>query len=70
MLSTVAGVLAKHGVSVETVEQTTAGASEGTAALVIGTHLAREADLADTVRTLRGEDVVLDVTSVLRFVGA
>ena len=27
-------------------------------------------DLADTVAALRGEDVVLDVTSVLRFVGA
>lgn len=69
VLSTVAGVLAKHGVSVETVEQTTTGAAEGTATLVIGTHLAREADLADTVVALRGEDVVLDVTSVLRVVG-
>jgi homoserine dehydrogenase len=69
VLSTVAGVLAAHGVSVETVEQTTTGATEGTATLVIGTHLAREADLADTVAAECGEDVVLDVTSVLRFVG-
>ncbi len=77
VLSTVAGVLAKHGVSVETVEQTSAlqtdapGADRtgATATLVIGTHLARESDLADTVVALRNEDVVAEITSVLRVVG-
>ena len=42
----------------------------GTATLVIGTHQARESDLADTVVALRGEDVVTEVTSVLRVIGA
>jgi homoserine dehydrogenase len=68
--STVAGVQAKHGVSVETVEQTVASGSDATATLVIGTHLARESDLASTVVALRNEDVVVEVTSVLRVVGA
>lgn len=76
-LSAVAGVLARHGVSVETVEQTSAevGDSEHTAAhptatLVIGTHRALEADLAATVEALRNESVVAAVTSVLRVEGA
>ncbi len=74
VLSTVAGVLAKHGVSVETVEQSAAtdpgDGTAGTANLVIGTHLARESDLAATVVALRNEDVVVEITSVLRMVGA
>jgi homoserine dehydrogenase len=70
VLSTVAGVLAAHGVSVETVEQSSAHGDGGTATLVIGTHEAREADLADTVAALRGADVVAEVASVLRVVGA
>ena len=70
VLSTVAGVLAAHGVSVETVEQSSAHGDGGTATLVIGTHEARESDLADTVVALRGEDVVAEVASVLRVVGA
>lgn len=78
VLSTVAGVLARHSVSVETVEQTVAGAAPAsdagtpgaTATLVIGTHRAREHDLAATVVALRAEPVVAAVTSVLRVEGA
>ena len=38
----------------------------GRATLVIGTHTAREADLAATVDALRADDAVAEVTSVLR----
>jgi len=73
VLSEVAGVLARHGVSVQTVEQS-GGASPvdetATATLVIGTHRAREADLAATVAALGNTTVVNSVTSVLRVEGA
>ncbi len=48
------------------------GASSGdsTATLVIGTHLAQEADLAATVAALSKLDAVNSVVSVLRVEGA
>jgi homoserine dehydrogenase len=70
VLAAIASLLAEHGVSAASVEQTTAPGAEGTAALVIGTHQAREADLAATVDALRASDVVTAVTSVLRLEGS
>ena len=37
--------------------------------LIIGTHAAREADLAATVDALRADDTVTEVSSVLRLEG-
>ncbi|MBP6684467.1 MAG: ACT domain-containing protein, partial [Leucobacter sp.] len=64
VLARVAGILAAHGVSAASVEQNIS--DEGRATLVIGTHTAREADLAATVGALRADDAVAEVTSVLR----
>jgi len=78
VLAEVAGVLSDHGVSVHSVEQTS-GATPGvtvtgddvaTATLIIGTHRARESDLAETVAALKNATVVNSVTSVLRVEGA
>ena len=79
VLAEVATVLSQHGVSVHSVEQTGGlepGASRdeeaapATATLIIGTHRARESDLAATVVALRNTAVVNSVTSVLRVEGA
>ncbi|MCB1274856.1 MAG: homoserine dehydrogenase [Leucobacter sp.] len=71
VLATIAGLLAQHGVSAASVEQSVAADGEaGTARLVIGTHTAREADLAATVEALRANAVVTGVASVLRLEGA
>lgn len=73
VLAAVATLFSKHGVSVETVEQSVRTASEGdgaaTATLVIGTHKASESDLSATVTALEASDVVISVTSVLRVEG-
>lgn len=75
VLAAIAGLLAEHGVSAASVEQTVkheaddAGEGTSTATLVIGTHRAREADLAAMVEALRELPVVTQVTSVLRFEG-
>ena len=78
VLAAIAGLLAEHGVSAASVEQTVAHGEQGaqtgsegsaTATLVIGTHQAREADLAATVEALRLSAVVTAVTSVLRLEG-
>ncbi|WP_025133950.1 homoserine dehydrogenase [Leucobacter sp. PH1c] len=69
VLAGIAGILAQHGVSAASVEQTGVEGQDDRAALVIGTHVAREADLAAMVEALRGSDMVLDVTSVLRLEG-
>ena len=78
VLAAIAGILAQHGVSAASVEQTAAqvdeaadraASAEQTAALVIGTHRAREADLAATVEALRESAAVTAVTSVLRLEG-
>ncbi|UOQ56132.1 homoserine dehydrogenase [Leucobacter allii] len=73
VLAAIAGILAEHGVSAASVEQTVleshGGERDGRATLVIGTHQAREADLAATVDALRSADAVHAVTSVLRLEG-
>ena len=69
VLAAIAGLLAENGVSAASVEQTVPEGSEGTATLVIGTHTAREADLAATVEALRDSAVVTAVTSVIRLEG-
>lgn len=75
VLAAIAGIFQHHGVSVETLEQTVIPDGAGhagdqpAATLVIGTHEASEADLAATVASLTGNDVVHSVTSVLRVEG-
>ncbi len=76
VLAEIAGLLARHGVSAASVEQTTASQARRdesepapSATLVIGTHRARESDLAALVQTLRETDAVEAVTSVLRLEG-
>jgi homoserine dehydrogenase len=81
-LATIAQVFSQHGVSVETVQQSIlvaeptgvhgSGAPDATAtvSLVIGTHPARESDLAATVQALATNDAVNKVSSVLRVEGA
>ncbi|NLB47042.1 MAG: homoserine dehydrogenase [Microbacteriaceae bacterium] len=76
-LAAIAGLLAERGVGAASVVQSmpedldlaAVDAAEGTATLVIGTHTAREADLAATVQALRESSVVAEVTSVLRLEG-
>lgn len=67
VLARIAGILAAHGVSAASVEQNVA--ATGRATLVIGTHAAREADLAATVADLAADTAVSAVTSVLRLEG-
>ena len=76
VLATIAGILAEGRVSIATVEQTiiddqttTETDPAGRARLVIGTHEAREQDLAETVDRLSSSDVVERVGSVLRVEG-
>ena len=69
VLARIAGILAEHGVSAASVEQNIADGEPGRASLVIGTHVAREADLAAMVEALRATDMVHEVTSVLRLEG-
>lgn len=66
VLATVAGVFARHEVSIATVHQTGRG-SEAT--LVIVTHGAPDAALAATVAELRGLPIVRTVVSVVRVEG-
>ncbi|MEJ3404580.1 homoserine dehydrogenase [Rathayibacter sp. YIM 133350] len=70
VLAAIAQVFADHGVSVETVEQSLVRQGVDGAVLVIGTHRAREADLAATVEALTAHRVVARVASVLRVEGA
>jgi homoserine dehydrogenase len=70
VLATIAGLLNEHGVSAASVEQSVPeGETGGNASLVIGTHTAREADLAATVYALSNNPAVAEVTSVLRLEG-
>ncbi|WP_435206325.1 homoserine dehydrogenase [Micromonospora sp. bgisy143] len=72
VLAAVAGVFARHDVSIATVRQGSAGGApgrDGDAELVIVTHVAPDAALAATVEELRGLDIVRSVTSVLRVEG-
>jgi homoserine dehydrogenase len=66
VLAGVAGVFARHDVSIATVNQTGRGSD---ATLVIVTHGAPDAALAATVEELRGLPVVRSVVSVLRVEG-
>jgi homoserine dehydrogenase len=66
VLAAVAGVFAKHGVSIATVKQS---GRENDAVLVIVTHSAPDAALAATVAELRSLDIVRAVASVLRVEG-
>ncbi len=73
VLESVAGVFARHDVSIATVRQGPASGGNdgggGDAILVIVTHVAPDAALAATVRELRGLDIVRSVASVLRVEG-
>ncbi|PZG13910.1 homoserine dehydrogenase [Micromonospora craterilacus] len=73
VLEAVAGVFARHHVSIATVRQAPAGGGTGgdggDAILVIVTHVAPDAALAATVRELHGLDIVRSVASVLRVEG-
>jgi homoserine dehydrogenase len=66
VLAPVAEAFARHGVSIQAVQQTSRG--EG-ALLVIVTHEARDADLATTVSELQALPVVRAVASVMRVEG-
>jgi len=66
VLARVALEFATHDVSIETLRQDGHGDD---ATLQVVTHEALEADLAATVETLRGLDVVRDVAAVVRVVG-
>ncbi len=66
VLATVAGVFAKHEVSIATVRQS---GREEDATLVIVTHGAPDANLAATVEDLRSLDIVRSIASVLRVEG-
>ena len=66
VLATVAGVFAKHDVSIATVRQSGRGPD---ATLVIVTHVAPDAALAATVEELRSLDIVRSIASVLRVEG-
>ncbi|MBB4960294.1 homoserine dehydrogenase [Micromonospora polyrhachis] len=74
VLAGVAGVFARHGVSIATVRQApAAGGPAGRgddAVLVIVTHAAPDAALAATVEELRGLDIVGSIASVLRVEGS
>jgi homoserine dehydrogenase len=66
VLAAVAGVFARHDVSIQTVRQEGRGDD---ATLVIVTHTAADASLASTVADLRESTVVREVTSVMRVEG-
>ncbi len=66
VLASIASIFATHGVSVETVSQTPA---EQDALLTVMTHRASEADLEQVVQSLRKNDAVRSVTSVIRVEG-
>lgn len=66
VLASVAGAFASFGVSIRTVRQEGSGDD---AQLVIVTHEADDAALSATVASLRGLDMVRDVSSVMRVEG-
>jgi len=66
VLATISGVFGRHKVSIQSMQQKGQGDD---ARLIFVTHLAREADLAATIREVRDLDVVNQVGSVLRVVG-
>jgi homoserine dehydrogenase len=66
VLASIASIFATHDVSVETVSQTPA---EQDALLTVMTHKASEADLEQVVASLRKNEAVRSVTSVIRVEG-
>ncbi|QAY68828.1 homoserine dehydrogenase [Xylanimonas protaetiae] len=72
VLAQVAGVLADHGVSIDTVRQASSHTEDesGAATLIITTHAAREASLATTVDAVAALESVRKIISVLRVEGA
>lgn len=66
VLASIASIFATHDVSVETVSQTPA---EKDALLTVMTHKASEADLEQVVASLRKNEAVRSVTSVIRVEG-
>ena len=66
VLASVAGVFAKHDVSIQTVRQEGRGDD---ATLVVVTHTATDAALSATVDDLRALDIVREVASVMRVEG-
>lgn len=74
VFAALASVLAEHGVSLSSVEQTVQPNTErdqhsATANIVIGTHQAREKDLAAAVEAIRKLPSVQQVVSVIRIEG-
>lgn len=77
VLAAIASLFSEHGVSVEALTQSALSQSTGlgasdpdaTATLVIGTHEATEEALAGTVASLKANEVVRAVVSVLRVEG-
>ena len=67
VLATVASVFAEHRVSIAGVRQEGSGEE---AALVVRTHLAREADLQATIEELRASPVVRAIGGLMRVEGA
>ena len=67
VLAQIATCFGDHDVSIQTVRQD--NEETGRAALLIRTHAAAEADLAETVQALRGLDSVNEVVAVMRVEG-
>lgn len=68
VLANIAGILAEHAVSIETVRQS-AACGDGQAALVIATHRASEREVSRVLDVLRSSAAVTDIRSVLRIEG-
>ena len=71
VLAAVAAVFASHGVSVQTVDQSSAPSNDSERRAVLGmvTHLALEADLQSVVRELERQRFTSGSVSVLRVEG-
>lgn len=67
VLASIASVFAEHGVSVETVSQSSA--STGAALLTVMTHRASEQALEQVVSSLRSKNSVQQISSVIRVEG-
>ncbi|WP_206446217.1 homoserine dehydrogenase [Agrococcus sp. KRD186] len=65
VLSVIAGLVALHGVSVESVRQ---DVRDGAATLVLGTHTATEARIAEVLAALEQQDDVERIDSVIRLI--
>ena len=68
VLSEVASIFARHGVSIQSVHQRD-GRAPGQAVIVIATHSAREADLRAVARALDQSPAVQEVASTIRMEG-